>query len=140
MSIELTPLEEVQQYTAKKMRKIKSRFKNGAKITVIVRMPGNDDADFVMTDDTLRDAIKVLQRQDNGTKEKFVSVPLIPEPECIESMCLRYDHAFGIKKILFNIEPPRYEIDEEFNRRREATRVCMRQLYEEVVGQGFFKR
>ena len=71
----------------------------------------------------------------------FVSVPLIPEAECIESMCLRYDHSFGFKKMLVETADPwRYETDEEFERRRDSIRNTMRQLYEEATGQGFFKR
>lgn len=62
-----------------------------------------------------------------------LSVPAMPEPECIDSMCMRYDHSFGIK--VWNIGQGQEETDEEFDRRRESTRSTMRQLYEEATGQ-----
>jgi len=71
-----------------------------------------------------------------------LSVPANPEPECIDSMCLRYDHGFGLKRNIYDKDLAAYreETDEEYQRRREAIRATMRQLYEEATGQGFFKR
>lgn len=70
----------------------------------------------------------------------YLSVPAIPEPACLDSMCMRYDHGFGIKRLNTWVNPIREETDEEFERRRESTRSTMRQLYEEATGQGFFKK
>lgn len=68
----------------------------------------------------------------------YLSVPAIPEPECIESMCLRYGHSYGLKRYIYSKQ--REETAEEFECRREGTRRIMRQLYEEATGQGFFQR
>lgn len=68
----------------------------------------------------------------------YLSVPKKPEAECIESMCRRYDHSFGLKRYIYSKQ--REETDEEFECRREGTRRIMRQLYEEATGQGFFIR
>lgn len=63
-------------------------------------------------------------------------VPITPSETCISSMAVRYDHGLGI---------PGY-YDEGFQkdpcghtRRLEATKTTMRQLYEEAIGEGFFK-
>jgi hypothetical protein len=50
--------------------------------------------------------------------------PRQPDPALIESMCMRYRHDWGL-------------LDDE--RTKEATRTTMRQLWEEVVGIGFYK-
>lgn len=68
----------------------------------------------------------------------YLSVPATPEAACIESMCSRYDHSFGLKRYIYSKK--REETDEEFECRRDGTRRIMRQLYEEATGQGFFKR
>jgi hypothetical protein len=47
-----------------------------------------------------------------------------PDPRLIESMCMRYRHDWGL-------------LDDE--RLKEVTRTTMRQLWEEVVGLGFYK-
>lgn len=44
-------LARVQQVVSSKMNGILDCFKAGAKITVIVRTPGNDEADFLMTNE-----------------------------------------------------------------------------------------
>lgn len=48
-------MQNLQQITAGAMQDIIGCFKDslGAKITVIVRVPDNDDADFMMTSDTI---------------------------------------------------------------------------------------
>lgn len=46
-----------------RMDEILACFKRGAKITVIVRTPGNDAADFLMTSDSLDEAITLLERR-----------------------------------------------------------------------------
>jgi hypothetical protein len=50
--------------------------------------------------------------------------PRQPDPALIESMCMRYRHDWGL-------------LDDE--QTKEATRTTMRQLWEEVVGLGFYK-
>lgn len=45
------------------MERILRYFKPNAKITVIIRTPGNDNADMVLTNDTLEQAVSVLARQ-----------------------------------------------------------------------------
>jgi hypothetical protein len=45
------------------LNQIAKNFKTGAKLTLIVRTPGNDEADFVLTIDDLDEAIKVLERR-----------------------------------------------------------------------------
>lgn len=89
------------------------------------------------------DELKAIERRLREDKPSaasagYLSVPAEPEPECIDSMCLRYDHSFGLKK--FSYRANTEETDEEFEFRRNAIRLQMRQLYEEATGQGFFKR
>ncbi|CAB4143566.1 hypothetical protein UFOVP449_221 [uncultured Caudovirales phage] len=47
-----------------------------------------------------------------------------PNPQLIESMCYRYSHSFGF-------------LDDNH---KESIRTTMRQLWEEVVGKGFYKQ
>jgi hypothetical protein len=56
-------LQEVQHAVARHMDEILAHFKPGALITVIVRTPGNDRADFCLTNDTMDDAIALLARR-----------------------------------------------------------------------------
>ncbi len=65
----------------------------------------------------------------------FRVVPTTPEPERIESMALRFDHAHGIRMCLITGEG---ETDDAYERRRNYNRTIARQLFEEGVGQGFF--
>lgn len=44
-------LAEVRQAVSEHMDSILSNFKAGAKITVLVRTPSNNEADFVLTND-----------------------------------------------------------------------------------------
>ena len=55
-------LEEVRRETSYHMDQIISCFKHGAKIAVIVRTPGDDEADFMLTDDDLDELQKVIER------------------------------------------------------------------------------
>jgi hypothetical protein len=55
--------------------------------------------------------------------EILENIPNKPDPKLIESMCLRYRHDFGIIK------------DEA---EKNSLRVTMTQLWEEVVGRGFY--
>lgn len=56
-------LEEVQAIVAGHMDSILSNFKHGAKITVLVRTPGKDNADFCMTNDDLDQATAMIERR-----------------------------------------------------------------------------
>jgi hypothetical protein len=81
---------------------------------------------------------EIVRQREDASPPCYLSVPRVPEPACIDSMCLRYDHGFSLKR--WNIGQGREESDEEFERRRDSIRSTMRQLYEEATGQGFFKR
>lgn len=59
----MTLLEEVQQTIGRYMELIVGCFKPGARITVIVRMPGFPDQDFCMTSDDPQQAIALLERR-----------------------------------------------------------------------------
>ncbi len=56
-------LIEVEQDVEARLNQIADNFKRGAKITLIVRTPGNDDADFIMTTDQPRDIRAALDRR-----------------------------------------------------------------------------
>ncbi len=45
------------------MDQMLTNFKPGAKITVLIRVPGKDEADFLMTSDDLDDVIDAVQRR-----------------------------------------------------------------------------
>ena len=57
------PLEFVTEKVADRMDQILTHFKPGAKITVLVRTPGNDEADFCPSNDDIVQAIAALQRR-----------------------------------------------------------------------------
>lgn len=65
------------------------------------------------------------------------NLPQEADARLIESMCLRYDHAHGIKVGSLQNRGG-VETDEEFANRQESNRRLMRKLYEEVSGYGFF--
>lgn len=56
-------LSEVQAFVAERMDEVITQFKPGVKITVVVRAPGYDERDFLMTDDAIDDVIALLQRR-----------------------------------------------------------------------------
>jgi len=58
-----TKLENVQEMVSECMDQIVANFKAGAKITVLIRVPGNDEADFLMTSDDLDNVIDAVQRR-----------------------------------------------------------------------------
>lgn len=73
---------------------------------------------------------------DVGGKET-VTVPIEPPAALLRSMAIRYDHGLGV---------PGYYDQQIFGaenighaRRMESTITTMRQLYEEVVGKGFYR-
>lgn len=57
------PLSLVKEEVATRMDEILGMFKPGAKISVLVRTPGNPDADFMMTNDALEEAMALLERR-----------------------------------------------------------------------------
>jgi hypothetical protein len=59
------PLARVGDEISDHMDAIMQLFKPGAKITVIVRRPGQPGQDFIMSDDELEEAIACLRRR-NG--------------------------------------------------------------------------
>ena len=58
-------LQEVTYEVGFHLDKILKCFKPGAKITVIVRRPDNDEADFILSDDDISEAINALERRKN---------------------------------------------------------------------------
>ena len=60
---------------------------------------------------------------------------LKPSDELIESMCLRYDHSFGMPSNKQFMGIPINLTD----RQKDSIRSTMRQLWEEVAGVGFYK-
>lgn len=67
------------------------------------------------------------------------NLPKEPDPRLIESMCLRFDHSHAMRVPRFQNGSFEIETEEEFERRREGNRRAMRQLYEEVSGNGFYQ-
>ncbi|MBX5131652.1 hypothetical protein HJB80_02955 [Rhizobium lentis] len=69
--------------------------------------------------------------------EGFVTVPVEPPEALLKSMAIRYDHGLGVPgyydKPIFGAENVGHA------RRLESTMTTMRQLYEEVVGKGFYR-
>lgn len=58
----MSDLEWTRGQVAKRLEQIQQFFVTGSRITVIVRMPGKPEQDFMLTDDEIDDAIAVLQR------------------------------------------------------------------------------
>jgi uncharacterized protein YfcZ (UPF0381/DUF406 family) len=65
--------------------------------------------------------------------EGWKLVPVEPSAAHIESMAMRFDHSHGIAMSI----PP--ETEDDFKRRQEYNRRVSRQMYEEAIGEGFFK-
>lgn len=68
----------------------------------------------------------------------YVLVPKQPEPERIESMCIRFDHSHGVAMPRIWDGDWSVETADQHKQRQEANRRQMRQLYEEATGQGFY--
>ncbi|WP_152971107.1 hypothetical protein [Rhizobium ecuadorense] len=70
-------------------------------------------------------------------RKKTVAVPVDPPEALLRSMAIRYDHGLAIPgyydKPIFGAENVGH------GRRMESTMEIMRQLYEEVVGTGFYR-
>lgn len=62
----MTVLDEVRDRVAQHMLEIVKLWKPGAKITVIVRTPTNDRADFLMSDDDLAQVVALVERRRKG--------------------------------------------------------------------------
>ncbi len=62
---------EVQRH----MREIKALFVEDARITVLVRLPGDPDADIVVTADSMDEVIKALQHR--AAQESWASHPTV---------------------------------------------------------------
>lgn len=56
-------LERVGEIVSGHMNDIADCFKPECKIAVIVRTPGNDEADFLMTNDDLSEVAKLIDRR-----------------------------------------------------------------------------
>ncbi|QOI71866.1 hypothetical protein pEaSNUABM50_00384 [Erwinia phage pEa_SNUABM_50] len=67
------------------------------------------------------------------------NLPQEPNPNLIESMCMRFDHSHGIRSLRMKDGKYDVETEEEFESRRVSNRRVMRQLYEEVSGYGFYQ-
>lgn len=59
-------LEQVRNQVADHMTSILALFKPGARITVIVRTPTNDRADFLMSNDNLTSVAALIERRRAG--------------------------------------------------------------------------
>lgn len=64
-------------------------------------------------------------------KRKTITIPTTPPDDLIESMCVRFDHCHG--HTAFG------ESEAAWRRRQAHNRRVMRQLYEEVSGEGFYR-
>ena len=74
----------------------------------------------------------------DGIKDGYVTVPKTPTDGLINSMCMRMHHDFGCDRQEF--ETGGIKISAGWTpEEREALASTMRQLYEEVVGEGFYK-
>jgi hypothetical protein len=57
-------LEEVHDNCSSLLELVAENFKPGAKITLVVRTPSNDEADFILTDEPdLNKVVDVLKRR-----------------------------------------------------------------------------
>ena len=76
----------------------------------------------------------------------IVSISTTPPKGLLESMAMRYDHAFGLSYGMTDEEIQAIKRDYPIMarqyytfRERESLLTTMRQLHEEVVGKGFYK-
>jgi hypothetical protein len=59
----MAQLEEVTQEANGLLNRIHALFKPETKITLLVRTPGHDEADFSLSNDDLTEAIRALERR-----------------------------------------------------------------------------
>lgn len=69
-------------------------------------------------------------------REGWVSVPIEPSDEHLTSMAIRYDHGLGMDGY-YDTKPIQFGASHA--ERMESTKRKMRQLYEEAIGEGFYK-
>jgi hypothetical protein len=69
--------------------------------------------------------------------DETVTIPKNPSPGILMSMALRYDHALGVSG--FYDQPLYSKSGISHAQRLAGTLVTMRQLYEEVVREGFYQ-
>lgn len=69
-------------------------------------------------------------------REGWVSVPIEPSDEHLTSMAKRYDHGLCIDGY-YDTKPIQFGASHA--QRMEGTKIQMRQLYEEAIGEGFYK-
>lgn len=77
-------------------------------------------------------------------EEQYIRIPVKPSNELLNSMAIRYDHAFGLSLPDEEIERMRKEYpisgsQYKTKREKEQILITMKQLHEEVVGQGFYR-
>ena len=63
MMTEKISIEEVNKRVSGLLNEIAQSFVSGVKITLLVRVPGNDDADFLLTNDELSEVSKAIERR-----------------------------------------------------------------------------
>ncbi|OMQ44954.1 hypothetical protein [Ensifer sp. 1H6] len=74
-----TKLQIVQETVSDHMDQMLANFKAGAKITVLIRTPGKDEADFLMTSDDLDDVIDAVQRRKAASAATPADAPSAPQ-------------------------------------------------------------
>ena len=60
-------LNEVTRQVGMHLERIAELFKPEIKLTLIARLPGNDEADFLLTSDDLGEALKLIKRRLKAT-------------------------------------------------------------------------
>jgi len=63
-----TPVNAAADRASDHLNSIAGLFKPGAKLTLLVRTPGNEEADFLLTNDDLGEAIKLIERRRVGAR------------------------------------------------------------------------
>ena len=83
------------------------------------------------------EASSLRQQIEKLTSAGYVLVPIEPPADMLLSMAIRYDHGLGVQgyydQPIFGAENVGHE------RRMAATMTTMSQLYEEIVGKGFYR-
>jgi len=90
-------------------------------------------------------ATEAFEKQNKKqNEEQYIRIPVKPSNELLNSMAIRYDHAFGLSLPDEEIEIMRKEYpiwgsQYKTKREKEQILITMKQLHEEVVGQGFYR-
>lgn len=82
----------------------------------------------------IQESIESMQAAQSKPAEVQTGLPKEPPADLIESMCYRYAHDFGLDKDPDSPLSSGWTMQE-----RQSLRSTMRQLYEEVSGNGFYK-